>query len=328
MSFESVNVHARNLTGAGSSLIREKIVDFLKAKTPDVHVINPQKSLLPNIVWRIFDVFFLRFFLDPKSKLITLGDIPLRGFAHQILFVQQAHLLKASVNPYVGTSLQFALQRFIFRFGQPYVKKFIVQTEHMKRGLMESYDISAEKILVVKHPSPLELRPYQTKNNKSIKLFFPASPYAHKNFEIIFKSQQLISQKMPMVEILLTCDKKFFPQLKPDSDNIVFLGSISDRQKIIDIYKDSDALLFPSKLESYGLPVVEAIQAGMPVICSNLPHNSELCGGGAYYFESDDPQSLVNAILAFISDLKSRQLKMATPWRTQSWDHFAEAFLT
>jgi glycosyltransferase involved in cell wall biosynthesis len=70
---------------------------------------------------------------------------------------------------------------------------------------------------------------------------------------------------------------------------------------MLKLYQDSDALVFLSKEESFGFPLVEAMYLGLPIICSDLPFARALCGDGAIYFNPDDITSLNAAIL----DLKN-----------------------
>ena len=61
-------------------------------------------------------------------------------------------------------------------------------------------------------------------------------------------------------------------------------------------YQESDALFFPSLLESYGLPLVEAMTQGLPIVCSDLPYARWLCEDQAIYFDPIRPDSAWQAI--------------------------------
>jgi glycosyltransferase involved in cell wall biosynthesis len=73
------------------------------------------------------------------------------------------------------------------------------------------------------------------------------------------------------------------------------LGRISDRE-VAWLYRHADALVFPSRYEGFGLPVVEAQRLGCPVASSNAASLPEVAGGGAAYFDPDDPESLRAAL--------------------------------
>lgn len=87
------------------------------------------------------------------------------------------------------------------------------------------------------------------------------------------------------------------------------------------------ALLLPSFAEGYGLPVAEALCAGIPVICTPLPALREIGGGVPEYRDALDGIGWRDAILDYAapdSSLRSAQLERLATWRAPSWtDHFA-----
>uniref|UniRef100_A0A5Q5CD67 Glycosyl transferase, group 1 n=1 Tax=Mycobacterium sp. (strain JLS) TaxID=164757 RepID=A0A5Q5CD67_MYCSJ len=65
------------------------------------------------------------------------------------------------------------------------------------------------------------------------------------------------------------------------------------------LYRNSRALVFPSKYEGFGLPVLEAQILGCPVICSSAAALPETGGGGALYFDPDDTEDLLRRVEEF-----------------------------
>jgi glycosyltransferase involved in cell wall biosynthesis len=88
------------------------------------------------------------------------------------------------------------------------------------------------------------------------------------------------------------------------------------------------ALLFPSLAEGYGLPLVEALQVGTPVIASNLPVFREIGQGVPEFLDPRDGRGWEQAILSYAEDRGSRrtaQLSRMERFRASSWeDHFAK----
>jgi glycosyltransferase involved in cell wall biosynthesis len=62
---------------------------------------------------------------------------------------------------------------------------------------------------------------------------------------------------------------------------------------LVDLYRSSDACVFPSICESFGHPLVEAMTMGLPIVCSDRPYARELCGEGATYVDPNRPEDLV-----------------------------------
>jgi glycosyltransferase involved in cell wall biosynthesis len=74
-----------------------------------------------------------------------------------------------------------------------------------------------------------------------------------------------------------------------------FLGAIPYRE-ILDCYRGAVALAFPSLLETFGHPMLEAMLAGTPILAADIPSLREVAGDVALYFEPDDPIELAHAV--------------------------------
>ena len=81
----------------------------------------------------------------------------------------------------------------------------------------------------------------------------------------------------------------------------IMLGKVSDTE-LIWLYQNALCLGFPSLVEGFGLPPVEAMASGIPVIASRCQAIPEVCGEAAIYIDADNTEEMKNAIEALISD--------------------------
>ena len=88
-------------------------------------------------------------------------------------------------------------------------------------------------------------------------------------------------------------------------DSVVFLDYTPDRH-LPDLYACADLLLAPSFYEGFGIPVLEAMGAGLPAIISDRPSLPEIAGGAARLVPPDEPQALANAIWSLLHDEAGR----------------------
>ena len=82
---------------------------------------------------------------------------------------------------------------------------------------------------------------------------------------------------------------------KSDTDKVVFTGRLSD-EEIAGLYAGATALLFPSLYEGFGIPPLEAMLLGCPVLASDIPPTREVCGDAALFFDPYRPDDMVRAI--------------------------------
>jgi glycosyltransferase involved in cell wall biosynthesis len=119
------------------------------------------------------------------------------------------------------------------------------------------------------------------------------------------------------------------PILRRAGDQVRFLGRVSDRE-LAGLYRLCTVFCYPSLYEGFGLPVLEALQAGAPVVTSNVSSLPEVAGDAARYV---DPRSVDQIRAALIELLGSEEAREALRARAQaqaaqfSWDRTAEQIL-
>ncbi len=129
--------------------------------------------------------------------------------------------------------------------------------------------------------------------------FFFSSLYSeHKNLTTLLRALLLLAADGWRFKLLTPADpmwedtpltpiKKTDSELVNDTrlkDRIEFTGVMKSEQ-IADLYQQADLFVYPSVIESFGHPLVEAMTAGIPVIAADTPINRELCEDAALYFE-------------------------------------------
>ncbi|MES0139266.1 glycosyltransferase family 4 protein [Mesorhizobium sp. M0016] len=111
--------------------------------------------------------------------------------------------------------------------------------------------------------------------------------------------------------------------------NIILLGRISDHD-FKKALEGALCFLFPSRIEGFGLPAIEAMASGCPVIASTSPCLPEICGDSALYADPDDVQSWVENVrqLAVDPDMRKRMVgKGHTRASSYSWRWIAWKYL-
>jgi glycosyltransferase involved in cell wall biosynthesis len=111
--------------------------------------------------------------------------------------------------------------------------------------------------------------------------------------------------------------------------NVRLIGRISDHE-FAKLLEQALCFIFPSRIEGFGLPAVEAMALGCPVIASSAPCLPEVCGKAALYAHPDDSAAWVDAIRRVKADGDLRQRMIDDGYaraRSFSWRRIAETYL-
>lgn len=193
-----------------------------------------------------------------------------------------------------------------------------VQAEWTKRDVAKQLEIANEKIVVIPWGSVFDA--YRTPTSNEIHstvekyhlpnqfFFYPAATWPHKNHEVIFRALSLLkSESRTISHVFFTGTSKahyagltkLAEQLHVN-DQVHFLGFVSS-EELQSIYNVATAMIFPSKFEGFGLPILEAFHAGLPVLSSNATTLPEVGCDGALYFDPSDPRELANLMQSILN---------------------------
>lgn len=105
----------------------------------------------------------------------------------------------------------------------------------------------------------------------------------NKNFEIILKLSDILDDANLRIVVAGNSNQRVFGKPELASSRIEWLGYVSD-EELESLYRHAACFIFPSLYEGFGLPPIEAMRHGCPVIASNAASIPEVCGHAALYF--------------------------------------------
>lgn len=163
----------------------------------------------------------------------------------------------------------------------------VVQTKWIKNAVIEVTNISPNKIINVFPPQEgyIKIKGNRQINNKYF--FYPAANNLYKNHQCIYDACTVLRKRgIEDYRISLTIEGGNIEH------NISYLGNISYEQ-VIEKYNTS-ILIFPSYIETIGLPLLEARQVGTIILASDCPFSREVLVGyeNGYFFDPFKPQQL------------------------------------
>lgn len=325
----------------GGKVILDNFMEHFDADDVQIHFIFPpgynikcERHLevkVPNWMTKPYGLLWFYFFFVPNYckkngiyKVLNFGDIILPRVKNQTYFFDWAYLVLDDSNIWSSMDLK---SRFIRLFKAKLIKAFksnnktvVVQSKEISRAYKKNLDFEGELIVA---PTPVIVSNSEGKSHgvEENSLVYISNYAPHKNFEIIPKVAAILKQNKVDCSIVLTIDEssihwsKLLLKLSDLGvlDMVKTLGSLP-QEDVFAVLKNSRALFFPSKLESYGIPLIEAMILGKPVLTSNTPFIKSVCGDAVSYFDPNCPENIAAKITDFIDgpdDFETRQAEVS-----------------
>ncbi len=167
-------------------------------------------------------------------------------------------------------------------------------------------------------------------------IMYVGRPLPHKNLSRLLEAFALLRQKFPALRLVLVGKKDvLYDNLEKEAHqkkikNVMFTGFVSEGQ-LRWLYENTAAYVFPSLSEGFGLPGLEAMAMGAPVVSSNATCLPEVYKDGAEYFDPISVEDMAAAISRVLSDevLSKRLVRLGHVVADKySWQRMAEETLT
>jgi glycosyltransferase involved in cell wall biosynthesis len=128
----------------------------------------------------------------------------------------------------------------------------------------------------------------------------------NKNFRGLTRALQFLSDLPVSFVIAGALNSQVFSDSEAIPSSVIEVGHVSDEQ-LRALYEDAGCFVFPSFYEGFGLPPLEAMASGCPVIAAAIPALRETCADAALYCDPADPSDIARQIGSVMNDLELRQ---------------------
>lgn len=265
-----------------------------------------------------FDVLHTSDWTEPRSKKPTVTTV------HDLVFRRYPD----TVNELIKETQQLRLSRI-----KDQSCHIIVDSQNTKKDLIDLYKIDESRISTV-YLAPSEiftpLKKDQIKktltnlNLNSEYILFVGTQEPRKNLQKSIESFRSFKEKYKTDhKFVVVGNTGWGEKANINQKDIINLGRV-DEELLPALYSGCDAFLFPSLYEGFGLPVLEAMACGAPVITSDNSSLSEISGDAAILIDPHETYEIRDALKKAItrkSSLESASLKQASKF---SWDKTAE----
>jgi glycosyltransferase involved in cell wall biosynthesis len=275
------------------------------------------------------------------------ADLDLIHFPHYNLplikpvhFVVTVHDLFPFQFPEIHSGrLPRAVNQMLMRNAVRRAKRIITPSAATALAVKQNFPASADRVLSI--PEAADDRFQATRNPEGEAawqmrlrirppyVFYLGQWKAYKNLPMLVEAFKLVYPTHPNAQLVIAGDDPRHPEVRQlaaalPEGSVVLPGRLPE-SAVPDLYRGAAVVVLPSKAEGFGLPVIEAMACGVPVICSDLPVLRELADGLATFCDPSDPAAFARAIAQILdapSTTRARQLGIERAQRF-SWERSA-----
>lgn len=207
--------------------------------------------------------------------------------------------------------------------------KVIAVSATTKQEIINHFQINSDKIVVTYEgiDGGLKTQDLGQKSQKRLiknpYFLYVGNAYPHKNLETLLLAFGHNTEKLVLVgkeDFFYKKIRSLVHSMKLER-SVIFFGEADDHE-LANLYYNAVALVFPSLMEGFGLPALEALASGCPVIASDIPIFHEILGDAVTYFDPRNPQDLKEALAEAM-----RKPKKGLALGRYSWSALASATL-
>ncbi len=312
-------------------------VEFMKAIAPDFKVVESNYK----------EFTFAEQFglagqigkLKPDLVHFSMTQQPILYFGREVTTIHDlttARYPNPAKNPLV-----YKLKQIIYRLVIHIVARksnvVLTPSNFVKEAVAQYTHIRGDKIVVTYEAAEVitaKAEPFKELAPNSF-LMYVGRPQSHKNLERLIEAFSSLKASNPSLRLVLAGKKDIlYEQLEKKAkekgvEGVIFTGLVSEAQ-LRWLYENTLAYVFPSLSEGFGLPGLEAMAHGAPVVASKATSLPEIYGDAAHYFDPYDASDMAAKIEAVLSDGSLRE-KLIKAGREQaakySWQKTAEQTL-
>jgi glycosyltransferase involved in cell wall biosynthesis len=195
--------------------------------------------------------------------------------------------------------------------------RVVCVSENTKKDVVNYYGVKNKPIYVIREGLnrqrfyPRERGVVRKQYGFEEYLFYVGDMRPYKNLDRSLEAFARLNQRDLRFVVVGKKDPRFYPKLQRKVDQlslrerVVFMGYVSG-EDLPSLYSEAMALVFPSLYEGFGLPPLEAMACGCPVVTSNAASLPEVCGEAAHYVDPHSVDSIAQGIYQVMSDRNLR----------------------
>lgn len=228
--------------------------------------------------------------------------------------------------------LKDRVHRALVRYATRRAYHVVVPSEWVKQDVLSTCTVSNDKVSVIYEAPTL---PIATQKHPGTYALYVGSAYPHKNLSTLLSAWKHVEAEHNDITLVFAGkDSVFYDRLKQSDEwnaltRVQHLGFVPD-DELPALYASAQVFVFPSLSEGFGIPPLEAMQQGTPVVASSATCLPEILGEAARYVDAQSAESIADGILQLLGhvDLKRDLIHAGRKQVAQyDWQHSAKQML-
>jgi glycosyltransferase involved in cell wall biosynthesis len=224
--------------------------------------------------------------------------------------------LQHEEHPEFFSRTQLLYRRRFYRRPLLQSRMVITISEHARRTILDRHPLDPERVRAIHLAVDHDTFTPDGRPREAAFLLYPANAWPHKNHSRLFDAFALVRRDRPELRLVLT---------GAGHDALVLPQGVESRghvplPELVDLYRTTAALVYPSLYEGFGMPCLEAMACGAPVAASDVASLPEVCGDAAVYLDPTSVESIADAIRRVLDDPPQGGIEQAAKF---TWDRCA-----
>ncbi len=243
-------------------------------------------------------------FLYRKPFVVTIHDL--------LLMRQQASSKVSTLHPWKAR-IKYAAYRQLVQHVLNTADQILVPTQYVAKDVIQHCPSAEKRVMVTGEGLTSFPAPDLSRVPKTPFLFYVGSAYPHKRLDLLIEAWPILSARHLGLQLVIAGEKDVFMKrqeasvLQQGLSNIQFPGRLSDAE-LAGFFDQAQAFVFPSSEEGFGLPPLEALSRGCPVISSDSTCLPEVLPKmGVTFFRDGRVDDMIRAVDTVLGDQGMRQ---------------------
>ncbi len=253
---------------------------------------------------------------------------------HDLTYLRYPETMKKSNLEHMRRGIAYSIARS---------DRIITVSQFSKKEIQELLGVPGEKISIVYNAPSLakETAEYDVVRKKyginQDYILFVSTIEPRKNIERLLRAFSCIKKKYKIPHQLVLAGGKGWQDEEiyktaaqmDHSEDVIFTGYISAEEKNA-LYQNATVFVFPSIYEGFGIPPLEAMAMGCPVVCADVASLPEVVGDAAHFVDPFDEQSIADGIMKILLDHEYANYlveKGHEQCKKFTWDYSAQQLL-